>query len=141
MNRAVKTLADLPFHIAERFPLLKVAGIVRHPPGRVVRRGSDGAGVLHTHGWTGSLHLHDCDAKIALVSNRTQGDKIAAVRAQPVSLETVVVMDTDGRPWPEGARGEVTPTMKVKRRVIEERWRAVIEKLYEEASDRLLVCP
>lgn len=30
--------------------------------------------------------------------------------------------------------GEVTPTMKVKRRVIEERWRAVIETLYEEGE-------
>jgi long-chain acyl-CoA synthetase len=30
------------------------------------------------------------------------------------------------------AGGEVTPTMKVKRGVVEERWRAVIEKLYQE---------
>ena len=28
--------------------------------------------------------------------------------------------------------GEVTPTMKVKRRVVEARWRAAIEALYEE---------
>ena len=30
--------------------------------------------------------------------------------------------------------GEVTPTMKVKRRVVEERWRAVVEKLYQDSE-------
>jgi long-chain acyl-CoA synthetase len=32
------------------------------------------------------------------------------------------------------ATGEITPTMKVKRRVVEQRWRAVIDTLYEEAQ-------
>jgi long-chain acyl-CoA synthetase len=34
------------------------------------------------------------------------------------------------------AGGELTPTMKVKRRVVEERWRTVIDALYEEAITR-----
>jgi long-chain acyl-CoA synthetase len=32
------------------------------------------------------------------------------------------------------ATGEMTPTMKVKRRVVEQRWRAVIDTLYEESE-------
>jgi long-chain acyl-CoA synthetase len=32
------------------------------------------------------------------------------------------------------AGGEMTPTMKVKRRVVEDRWRRVIEQLYEEGE-------
>ncbi|MEX1129426.1 MAG: long-chain fatty acid--CoA ligase [Vicinamibacterales bacterium] len=34
------------------------------------------------------------------------------------------------------AAGELTPTMKVKRRVIEDRWRALIEQLYEHEARR-----
>jgi long-chain acyl-CoA synthetase len=34
------------------------------------------------------------------------------------------------------AAGELTPTMKVKRRVIEDRWRALIEQLYEHEAHR-----
>jgi long-chain acyl-CoA synthetase len=32
------------------------------------------------------------------------------------------------------ATGEITPTMKVKRRVVEQRWRAVIDTLFEEGK-------
>ena len=32
------------------------------------------------------------------------------------------------------ATGEMTPTMKVKRRVVEQRWRALIDTLYEETE-------
>jgi len=46
--------------------------------------------------------LHDCGASIAVVSNRVQVDKIAAVRAHLAGVSAVVVMDVDGRPWPEG---------------------------------------
>jgi len=46
--------------------------------------------------------LGDCAAKIAVVSNRAQIEKIAAVRAQLTGLATVVVMDADGPAWPEG---------------------------------------
>jgi long-chain acyl-CoA synthetase len=32
------------------------------------------------------------------------------------------------------ATGEMTPTIKVKRRVVEQRWRAVIDTLHEESE-------
>jgi long-chain acyl-CoA synthetase len=46
--------------------------------------------------------LNHSGAAIAVVSNRAQVDKIAAVRGQLAGLSTVVVMDLDGQPWPEG---------------------------------------
>jgi long-chain acyl-CoA synthetase len=46
--------------------------------------------------------LNDCRASLAVVSNRVQVEKIAAVRTQLPRLSAVVVMDIDGRPWPEG---------------------------------------
>jgi long-chain acyl-CoA synthetase len=46
--------------------------------------------------------LDDCGASLAVVSNRVQVDKIAAVRTHLPRLSAVVVMDVDGRPWPEG---------------------------------------
>jgi long-chain acyl-CoA synthetase len=46
--------------------------------------------------------LSDCGAGIAVGSNRTQVEKLAAVRAQIAGLEAIVVMDADGQPWPEG---------------------------------------
>jgi long-chain acyl-CoA synthetase len=45
--------------------------------------------------------LNHSGAAIAVVSNRTQVDKIAAVLGQLAGLSTVVVMDADGQPWPE----------------------------------------
>jgi long-chain acyl-CoA synthetase len=46
--------------------------------------------------------LNDCGASLAVVSNRAQVEKIAAVRTHLSQLSTVVVMDIDGQPWPEG---------------------------------------
>ena len=45
--------------------------------------------------------LDNCGAKIAVVSNRTQVDKIVATLAQLPGLRTIAVMDPDG-PWPQG---------------------------------------
>jgi long-chain acyl-CoA synthetase len=46
--------------------------------------------------------LNDCSATLAVVSNRVQVEKIAAVRAHLPRLSALVVMDTDGQTWPEG---------------------------------------
>ena len=46
--------------------------------------------------------LRDCGARIAVVSNVVQVDKILAVRSRHPGPAMVVVMDTDRRPWPEG---------------------------------------
>jgi long-chain acyl-CoA synthetase len=144
----VKTLADLPFNIAERFP---ARAILRHSVGDAflntsgydflehVRDLSVGlrelglaAGdrvaviaesrpewcitdlaVLTAGGVTVPVYptltsgqvryiLNDCAAKVAVVSNRAQVDNIAAIRTQLSAFATVVVMDVDGQPWPDG---------------------------------------
>jgi len=46
--------------------------------------------------------LNDCGATLAVVSDRAQVEKIAVVGAQLPSLARVLVMDADGRSWPEG---------------------------------------
>ena len=148
INPNVKTLADLPFSIAERFP---ERAILRHSVGDAfidtsghdflehVRDLSLGLGelglaagdrvaviaesrpewcvtdlaVLTAGGVTVPVYptltsgqvryiLNDCAAKVAVVSNRAQVEKIAAIRAQLSGFATVVVMDADGQPWPEG---------------------------------------
>ena len=45
--------------------------------------------------------LNDCGAKLAVISNRAEVEKIAAIRAQAPGLVTTIVMDADGQPWPE----------------------------------------
>jgi long-chain acyl-CoA synthetase len=147
-NANVKTLADLPFGIAGRFP---ERAILRHSVGNTfidmsghdflerVRDLSLGLGelglaaghriaviaegrpewcvtdmaVLTAGGVTVPVYptltsgqvryiLNDCAAKVAVVSNRAQVEKIAAIRAQLSAFATVVVMDADGQAWPEG---------------------------------------
>ena len=46
--------------------------------------------------------LNDCGANVAVVSDRVQLEKIATIHTQLPALARVVVMDADGRPWPEG---------------------------------------
>ncbi len=49
------------------------------------------------------LHiLNDCSATFAVVSDRTQVEKIEAIRGELSGLSAVAVMDADGRPWPAG---------------------------------------
>lgn len=148
INPNVKTLADLPFSIAERFP---ERAILRHSVGDAflnisghdflehIRDLSLGLGalgvaagdrvaviaesrpewcvtdlaVLMAGGVTVPVYstltpeqvrhiLDDSAAKVAVVSDRAQVEKIATVRAQLSDLSTVVVMDGDGEAWPEG---------------------------------------
>jgi long-chain acyl-CoA synthetase len=148
INPNVKTLADLPFNIAERFP---ERAILRHSVGDAflntsghdflehIRDLSLGLGELGLAAgdrvaviaesrpeWcitdlavltagdvtvpvyptltSGQVRyiLNDCAAKVAVVSNRVQVEKIAAVRGQLSGIATIVVMDADGEAWPEG---------------------------------------
>ena len=46
--------------------------------------------------------LNDCGAKVVVVSNRAQVEKMAAIRAQFPNVAAVLVMDDDGQPWPGG---------------------------------------
>ena len=147
INRDIKTLADLPFHIAERLPH---RALLRHCRGdRVIeisgkefleqiRNVSVGLrelgvatgdrvaviaesrpewcitdlAVLAAGGITVPVYptltsgqvryiLNDCGATVAIVSNRMQVDKIATVLPHLVDLAKVVVMDADGRAWPD----------------------------------------
>jgi long-chain acyl-CoA synthetase len=162
----IKTLADLPFHIAERFPHRTV---LRHCLGDAIREvtGSElleqirsvSAGlrelglatggrvaviaesrpewcvsdlaVLTAGGVTVPVYptltsaqiryiLNDCSATLAVVSNRAQVEKIAAVRAHLSRLSTLVVTDTDGQPWPEGVVALSDVTARGRRRLISE---------------------
>ena len=148
MHHSVKTLADLPFQIAERFPNRTVlrhcrtAGVIDTSGGELFDQIRDlslglselgldvgdrvaviaesrpewcvtDLAVVAAGGVTVPVYptltapqvqriLRDCSAKIAVVSNRTQVDKIAAMLGQLPGLRTTAVMDTDGRSWPEG---------------------------------------
>ena len=148
INPNIKTLADLPFEIARRFPDRTV---LRHSLGDAfidtsgheflerVRNLSLGLGelglaagdrvavvaetrpewcitdfaVLTAAGVTVPIYptltirqvghiLNDCGAKLAVVSDRAQVEKIAALRTQLSGLATVVVMDASTGRWPEG---------------------------------------
>jgi long-chain acyl-CoA synthetase len=148
MNRTVRTLADLPFQIDERFPhrsvlrqcrgdtVIEMSGKEFFEQIRDVSLGLSAFGVdpgdrvaviaesrpewcvtdlavlaagavtvpVYPTLTAGQVHdiLSSCGATVAVVSNRAQVDKIAAMLAQHPGLETIAVMDPDGRPWPEG---------------------------------------
>jgi long-chain acyl-CoA synthetase len=144
----IDTLADLPSHIARRFPDRAVlrqclGGAIREVSGRAfleqIRNVSAGLQALGlstgdrvaviaesrpewcvsdlavlvagavavpvyptlTSGQVRYI-LNDCGATFAVVSNRVQVKKIAAVRAYLPRLSILVVMDADGQPWPDG---------------------------------------
>jgi long-chain acyl-CoA synthetase len=147
INPNVKTLADLPFDIAGRFPdraILRhcradafidtsghdflehvrdlslglselglaagdrVAVVAESRPAWCV---TDMA-ILIAGGVTVPLYptltsgqmryiLNDCGAKMAVVSDRAQVEKLVAIRAQLPGFAAVAVMDADGQPWPE----------------------------------------
>ena len=148
IHQNIKTLVDLPFHMAERFP---GRAVLRHCRGGAIRQitGSEfleqirnvSAGLrelglatgdrvaviaesrpewcvsdlaaLAAGGVTVPVYptltsgqvryiLNDCGATLAIVSNRAQVEKIAAAQADIARVSAVVVMDADGRPWPEG---------------------------------------
>jgi long-chain acyl-CoA synthetase len=148
MTRAIGTLADLPFHIAERFPHRTVLrqcrgdGVIEMSGKECFEQIRDVSLGLSTFGvdpgdriaviaesrleWcvtdlavlaagavtvpvyptltAGQVHdiVSNCGATVAVVSNRAQVDKIAAMLAHRPGLETIAVMDPDGRPWPDG---------------------------------------
>jgi long-chain acyl-CoA synthetase len=145
----VKTLADLPFHSAEKSPDRPVLRLCQGDAfadvsGRTllsrVRDLSVGFGelglaagdrvaviaesrpewcvtdlaVLTAGGVTVPVYptltsaqvrdlLHDCGARVAVASDRAQVEKVSAIRAQLPVLTRIVVMNADGRPWPEHA--------------------------------------
>jgi long-chain acyl-CoA synthetase len=148
MTHSVKTLADLPLEIAERFQHRAILrrcrsdGVADITGGELFQQVRDVSLGLCAFGldtgdrvaviaesrpeWcvadlavlaagavtvpvyptltAGQVHgiLSDCGATIAVASNRTQADKVAAMLAGRRRLRTVVVMDSDGGSWPEG---------------------------------------
>ena len=177
INRNVKTLADLPFHIAGWLP---DRAILRRSVGNAyidtsghdflerVRDLSLGlcelgvaAGdrvaviaesrpewcitdlaVLTAGGVTVPVYptltsgqvryiLKDCAAKVAVVSNRAQVEKIAAIRAQLSDFATAVVMDADGQSWPEGVLTLADVATRGHRRLITRR---AEERLFKERA-------
>jgi long-chain acyl-CoA synthetase len=78
--------------------------------------------------------LNDCGATIAIVSNRVQVEKVAAVRAHLSRLSTLIVMDIDGQPWPEGVVALPDVTARGRRRLISD---AAAGPFYEKQSQAI----
>jgi hypothetical protein len=127
IHRDSKTLADLPFHVAERFPLRAVLHhcLQSRAGGQECRRSS--APPWHVGGRRAGRRWP------ALARRRGAAARCRRTRPTLAPFETIerfALIPTEFTV----AGAEITPTMKVKRRVVEDRWRTVIEPLYEEGE-------
>ena len=193
INGNIKTLADLPFHIVERFPhrvllrhcrgdaIIEISGSEFFEQIRDVSVGLRELGlatgdrvavvaesrpewcvtdlaVLAAGGVTVPVYPHSRLDRFATSSMRSHRSRLRtnsggtrdALVARPdvIALfqEAVDSVNATLAPFETIKRfalipseftiagGEVTPTMKVRRRVVEDRWRTVIEQLYEEGE-------